>query len=496
MNVTASFIELLRCPFCMTGLRTKSVQRHGGDGGIQYGILECSECNFEYPVVDGIPVLMAPHESVDSKFETNALTLLQGPTVSALVSAVKSGEPVRALSLLFNPSKLGGDWFLPLEARALRDSSGRRANPEGDQSGGYGTRLQRAARKLRRKSKKAVARFALPHARMRLADFLNAHAPDLSALDVMDLYYRGYSGAETFNYFAYRFGQPRHLAALSLARLMAGGEGPILDIACGVGHITHFLSGAHSRRTVVGLDRDFVRLWIANRFVAPGGRYVCASADQALPFADSFFDGIFCSDAFHCFLHRAASVREMRRALSPLGVLTLARFGNAAVEPREGYELTVAGYERLFPGIRHAFVGEESLIDAYLSRHGAHIEGSDPLEKLEKQKWLCVVASERPDIFARGQPLPSWPHAVGRLQINPIYKVEKRAANGDLELVFKFPSDWYRFENEAYLRYAPERCTLPAELACALEKREVPPGIDDYVSRFVVIGMPERYCEK
>ena len=219
------------------------------------------------------------------------------------------------------------------------------------------------------------------------------------------------------------------------------------------------------------------------------------SADQSLPFPDGFFEGIFCSDAFHCFLHRVGSVREMRRILAASGILTLARFGNAAVLPREGYELT-ARYDRLFQGMHHVLLGEETLVDAYLSRRGASLGESDAVDLLQKQKWLCAVASMRSDLFAPGESLPSWPHAVGRLQINPIYKLEEKAPNGDVHLRFQFPSDWYRFENDAYLRYAPERCVLPGDVVRAMEKGERHLGLDSYVDKFVVIGMPERYSER
>jgi ubiquinone/menaquinone biosynthesis C-methylase UbiE/uncharacterized protein YbaR (Trm112 family) len=497
LNISAKLVELLRCPFCSSDIRTKSVLRTGKDSTIQFGLLECRECNFEYPVIDGIPILMAPHESVDSKFETNALTLLKGPTVGSLSWVLKAGEPIRAMSLLFNPSKLGGDWLLPLDASATVANQARPATRiEGDQPSGYGGRLERAARKIRREAQKAAAPFVLPHARLRLADYLAGHGSSLSALDVMDLYYRCYSGTETFNYFAYRFGQPRHLAALSLACLLDDTTGPILDLACGVGHITHYLSVAQPRRTVVGLDRDFVRLWIANRYVAPDASYVCASADQALPFRDNDFAGVFCSDAFHYFCHRAASVREMRRLLARDGTLAIARFGNAAVEPREGYELTVGGYEKLLHGMRHVFAGEAALLDAYISRKSADLSESEPTDRLQKQKWLSVVASGRSAVFRPGEPLPRWPHAVGRLQINPIYKVERTDANGDVHLRFQFPSDWYKFENDAYLRYAPERCVLPGLVARALEKNEPGDELESYVSKFVIIGMPDRYVQR
>src|SRR5580692_6128005 len=124
MSLHGRIAELLRCPFCVSPIRVKRTLRPAPDGGIEHGLLECTECKFEYPVVDGIAILMAPHESVDARYETTALTLLEGPKVWDVTAALQAGEPVRALSLLFNPSALGGDWFPRLGADRVRVEPG------------------------------------------------------------------------------------------------------------------------------------------------------------------------------------------------------------------------------------------------------------------------------------------------------------------------------------------------------------------------------------
>jgi hypothetical protein len=248
---------------------------------------------------------------------------------------------------------------------------------------------------------------------------------------------------------------------------------------------------------VVGLDRDFVRLWLASRFVAPAGRYVCGSADQSLPFAPGVFHGIFCSDAFHLFLYRASCVRELTRVMAQEGTLVVARIGNASVEPREGYELTATGYGRLFGELRHVVLDEDALVRSYTDRRTPDLDRV-PTGHLDSQKWLSVVASRRSEVFAKGGNFADWPHAVGRLRINPIYRIDAQAPNGDLTLRFEFPSPWYKFENGAYLSYAPERVVLPGSAVRALERpdaNQAEPSLAPYVSKFVVIGMPERYSD-
>jgi uncharacterized protein YbaR (Trm112 family) len=50
MMVTASLLNLLVCPICKTAL-TESAQSQE--------VLVCASCNVTYPVIEGIPVLLA-----------------------------------------------------------------------------------------------------------------------------------------------------------------------------------------------------------------------------------------------------------------------------------------------------------------------------------------------------------------------------------------------------------------------------------------------------
>ena len=465
--MNAEILRWLQCPFCLGRIRLKTVIK-GSEQDIQHGLLACSECAFEYPVIGGVAIVQGPDDVVDIKAETTASTTLRGPRVRDLIQLLHSGDPVRALSLLLGPTSTEGNLFPklavpddvdrpPASRNFHRKPVGRKIHLR------HGGRILRLAQFLYRRQ-------VLPSAQYRLARFLESQGRNLSALDVIDLYYRQYSGVEAFNYFAFRFGQPRHLAGLSLAMMLERTEGPILDLACGAGHMTHYFTCAHPGRPVVGVDRDFFRLYVAGHCVAPAGNYVCAPADQPLPFSERVFGGIYCSDAFHYFLHRAGSVRELRRLMADDGVLILSRFGNVEVEPREGYELSIEGYRRLFGDLPQLFLGEEDLINRYLDRRGPDLAVEAPVASLRREKWVSVVASRNLERFHQSERFMNWPHAVGRLQINPIYLATGAGYNGGLELQFQFPSPWYEFENQRYRDYAPGSCHLTQEVLQALPR--------------------------
>lgn len=81
---------------------------------------------------------------------------------------------------------------------------------------------------------------------------------------------------------------------------------PILDLACGAGHILHFLTESRPVQQCIGLDRGFVSLYIAKKFIAPKGEFIYADTDMPLPFENNTFSGILCVDSFQYFVHRLA----------------------------------------------------------------------------------------------------------------------------------------------------------------------------------------------
>ena len=183
-----------------------------------------------------------------------------------------------------------------------------------------------------------------------------------TAHDLIGFFYRHSLRSELYNHFYYKFSQPRHLAGLSLASLLPVSEKPILDLACGFGHFMHYWITTHPGQRVIGLDRNFFQLYVARNWVAPGGDFICSEADLKLPFPSHGLCGVFCADAFHYFLRRWQCAEEMKRVIEPEGLIILARFGNSQAEPREGYELSVAGYLKLFDGLTWRMFSEDDLL--------------------------------------------------------------------------------------------------------------------------------------
>ncbi len=458
----AALLSQLLCPNC-GGVFTASVRSPSQGSEIEYGILTCG-CN-EYPIIGGIPIFKVEGR-VDVMQQTTDSILQYGPNVKELISLVRAGQYEKALLLLLVIPKRSVNKLL-----AFVDYVPQRA----------------------RAGVKALGRRLWSNQQQKNRELLVNMEKGTTAHDLISFFYQHSLRSELYNHFYYKFSQPRHLAGLSLASLLPVSEKPILDLACGFGHFMHYWIKTHPEQRVVGVDRNFFQLYVARNWVAQGGDFICSEADLKLPFSSHGFCGVFCADAFHYFLRRWQCAEEMKRVTEPEGLIILARFGNNQAEPREGYELSVEGYLKLFNGLPWRIFSEDDLLQGYLKRLGPQLEEPSTLSVLATQKWLYLVASERPESFRDYPRFETWPHSVGHLKLNPLYRGVNKDPAGNMTVEFQFPSSWYEFENSACLQYMPRKAIISASTLHALSSGTWTDEIESLVRLCVIIGMPERY---
>ena len=372
--------------------------------GVSFGIASCAECAYAFPIVGGVLIIAEPGQLIGVEAEAPAFRSSRGVAARNALSARSTLVDILRPSVgLLNPATPNADLLVSpvrLLPAGAPGSAGvcdmTRPDPH---------RVPRISADLQGRLNRLSGGRLLLRARRRLGEFLLENGEELTALDVTDLYMAQYSGAETAVHFAFGFGQPRHMAALSVASLIKKRDGAILDLACGPGHLTHyFCSGDIRDRLVVGVDRNFFRLWVARNFMAPRASFVCQWVDRPLPFSEGFFDSAFCSDAFDLVLNKAGCLRETRRVTAPDGLIGIVRFGNAALEPREGHELTVHGYDHLFGDVPHVLLAEDELVASYREREGPDLRRRELPKELEGQKWLSTVLSQSARCFETMDP--------------------------------------------------------------------------------------------
>lgn len=434
-----ALVPLLRCPACGGVLDFHRVPQPGPEAG-ECGTLHCG-CAASYPVIDSVPVLRMG--ALDRRSIADDLVLAPGPSVADVVSDIEAGRALDALVSLLTPP------LCPWPLNRL-DVARRLSLQEPIRSVGLALRRRRIRQMLRQR------------AALTAEDWLGV------------FYWNAPEVYDPFNYFFYRFGTPRHLATLGLvSALPATDELPVLDLACGYGHLAHTLTAQN--RSVVGLDQNVHQVWLARHYVAPDAAFVCADASHPFPLVDAAFEAAVCSDAFHYVRDKPRAVRELDRVTGG-GPLLFPTVGNALVGDPDGHELVPTAYEALFDGWHVRMVTDAGVFERYREGLGPALSASAP--EVERTKWLSIAATRRDadELLRDHGLLEGWPHAAGSLSPNPLY--ERDGAR----LVLRLPSPWYAAENGGVREYVPPVVGVGEEPT---------PGL---VARAAFVGLPERYA--
>jgi uncharacterized protein YbaR (Trm112 family) len=456
MMCDQSLLALLRCPLCH-GELSFAPMPSGAYGRGPFGTLRCG-CG-SYPVVDGIPIMM--REPVGMFEHTSNAAQVAGVSRQRLVELIEARACDEALfECLAYP-------VIPELATRL-----------------LGWRLSRGSLAIR------VAR---AQGKRRVLRELLVHRDASSATEIFRFFYRPQSPLDIAvgDYFALRFGQPRHLAAVCLLAQLPPGDKPLLDIACGCGHLDHYLTSRLDPMNVVGVDFNFFHVWIARHWIAPAGAFVCTNASEGLPFADDSFSATLCADAYHCIPERTRLNAEIRRcAPGRPGVITCA--GNAGVMPNEGRECMPQGYLAEIGASDIRIWSESALLQCYLERRSPLAMAQEEACTLTRSKWLSFLWATPREARATSEEPYGWPHAVGVLGINPVYRRVTTSA-GEVELRFEFPSIWYAYENHGMLAYHPRRVQLSRVQLENLRAQRFEPDVRELISQFVLLGLPRRF---
>ncbi|MGH8920557.1 MAG: class I SAM-dependent methyltransferase, partial [Actinomycetes bacterium] len=218
-------------------------------------------------------------------------------------------------------------------------------------------------------------------------------------------------------YFLHRWCDPSWLATLALTAAHPPGERPVVDLACGAGHLLRHLA-LHGTRTLIGVDVVFAKLWLARRFVVPPDALialVCADLMSSWPLPEPTQPRyVACHDALYFFDGKQAFVAAARAHAGPGGAVLLGHCYNA-LHPagRGGLPLDPPGWAALLPGA-HCYAEEEltsSTLDGRMPRPAA-------LHALSGTEAVGLALDEA---GTPPQPTLAQPHPALTLRPNPLY---------------------------------------------------------------------------
>jgi uncharacterized protein YbaR (Trm112 family) len=406
-----ALLEILRCPFCGTRLDLVSndaLVRAGSQ--IDFGVLGCQCCAF--PIVDGIPVLIADD------------------VTRTAMHALEAGRRDDARAALLGLDAAGAD------------------------------RL-----------------------RVMLAD---GSATYRLALEIIS------RDAEA-TYFVYHFSDPNYVLAETLVRVLGRERtrtARVLDLCGGSGHLTRVL-GQVSDQPVVVADIYYWKLWLAQRFTAPGCAPVCCDANAPLPFvADSFSTAVL-FDAFPYIWHKRLLAGEMLRLAGSTGTILMPHLHSSlAFNYSAGMTLTPAAYRDLFAPLHPRLFRDTDLFNDILGHTAIDLSRDVTPEQAGEEPTVTLLASHDGGVF-RTHEMAGPGALTGELRVNPLYRVEQQGTQATLTLAFPTPE--YEDEFGEVRRYLPETLTLDADLRGRLEPAQFGAAYTDLRRRRILLDTPPRY---
>ncbi|MFF8035242.1 class I SAM-dependent methyltransferase [Streptomyces sp. NPDC016626] len=279
-------------------------------------------------------------------------------------------------------------------------------------------------------------------------------------------------------YFLHRWSDPTWLAVLALTARHSPGGLPVLELACGAGHLLRELR-LRGHRDLTGIDVVFAKLWLARRFVAPWARLVCADVTAPWPLRPPGRPAyVACHDALY-FLPRKEEVVRRALAYAGGGGVVLGHCHNRLVPgPVSGLPLDPAGWRALLPGA-------VCYDDADLTR--ALLAGAAPRPRTAGELAGCeamALVSTPPPPPGHGRLSPDRPVPGRPLRPNPLYR------DGRL----RWPGERWRDEYGSAARaYLPGRIDLPSALLADARAGRLTPEVTDLARRRVLLDLPERW---
>jgi SAM-dependent methyltransferase len=273
-------------------------------------------------------------------------------------------------------------------------------------------------------------------------------------------------------------------------------DGPVLDLGCGMGHLTWSIGRKVGPGSAIGVDVEFGALYFAANLIAPSVSFICTSADCRLPLADGSFGAVVSSDALHYFMHRTTVTAEIERVLRPDGVAMLIGVRNRLCShvhpPARFYPLAPAECRELMRGLPCRLIPDQDSLARYVRRLPPDVDRLWTDRELAAEPKISILATRRESLFGATE-FSEWPHAEGRLGLNPLYRIAPGESTSTVQLQRSYPTDFYERENVESKAYLPEQVTVSSDTLTALREGRQTPEVGDLVNRFVALGLPDCY---
>jgi hypothetical protein len=136
-------------------------------------------------------------------------------------------------------------------------------------------------------------------------------------------------------------------------------------------------------------------------------------------------------------------------------------------------------------------------VDPHLSRYleGGGLPAGQTVdnEELDEADTLSILASRTGEELVDFPPLGEWPHADGRLDVNPLF-VRQEDREPRVHYIRRYPSQYYADENRELSTYLPESFSLDEGQLTLPDAHKIA-DVDALISHCAVLGFPDGYLD-
>jgi SAM-dependent methyltransferase len=436
------YLEFLQCPYCGGDFQLGEVYREHC-GTLQDGFLECG-C-FEAPFIDGI------------------LIIKQSSLTNVVTQLLKRGEREAALGLLLN----------------------RHSEKLGAVAEFFGRRLKRSSLLLAWLDQLACSALCFFYKKYTNQSFSYR---ELLGRAQSDIYLKNRHSAESY-WSLYPF-----IPVLE-------GRRRLLDLSCGVGQSSFFLSNYVRPENLVSADFVYRYLYLAKKNFVKDTFFVCLDANSPLPFKDDVFEAVLMLDAFHYISTKALLAQEMMRTLCAQGVALFLHIHNALAKNKEaGWPLSPSRWASLFKEHPIRILPEAMVVTDLLYSNSLDLTREYSLAEVDNANALIAIATRDVSLFRYYSDvwIPSQSKAT-KFALNPIYTVED---DGECTIFARqLPSRLFRDEFPLAVEYLPERYVVrqtlnriflsSLDLYAPMEKEAINSELlDELRNKFIIVEMP------
>jgi len=161
--------------------------------------------------------------------------------------------------------------------------------------------------------------------------------------------------------------------------------------------------------------------------------------------------------------------------------------------PNDGAPLPADGYAALLDDIPMRMIPDSDVLARYQEKRGPALGRQYDAGRLSAEPSLSLVATRTADTFTDHACFERWPHADGRLGLNPLYVINDEKHNGTSQLRRTIPSEFYAGDHTQCLEYLPETVTVSSETLRRIVSGKRTSDVEELIEQCVVLDIPEKY---